>query len=132
MLFNVLFTVTEHHFHGRKPAVDVLCQMLCAIDAAVLSAGASEAEHERGEPPFQVALHMGVGQAEDGLEEREDLAVVFQELDDGLVESGHLLVLLIASRVVGCPAVEHVAAAVTAGVLRDAPLVGEAVDAYFK
>jgi len=112
--------------------MDMFSHVLGTVDAAMLTAGTSKAEQERGEAPFQKALHMSIGQTADGFKERENLAIILQEFYDGLVETGHLLVLLIASRIMGCPAVEHITAAIAALVHRDAFLVGEAVDAHYQ
>ena len=40
----------------------VFCQMLCGIDATVLSAGASEGEHQTRKASLNISLHMGIGQ----------------------------------------------------------------------
>ena len=121
--------MAEAHLHLWELAMDVLGQMLGGVDGAVLSASASEAEHERGEAAFQIALHMGIGQLTDMVEEAQYLAVVLQELDDGSVQARQVLVLLIAPGVVGAAAVEDIAAAIAALVLRNAMLVAEAEDA---
>ena len=110
-------------------AMEVLCQMLGAIDGTMLAAGAAEGEHEVGEAPLEVALDVGVGQSVDGVEEGENLAVMLQKLDDGGVESCELLVRFVAPRVVGASAVEDVASAVAAGVFGYAELVGEGENA---
>ena len=39
----------------------MLCQMLGAVDAAVLASGAAETEHEVGKAALQIALYMGIG-----------------------------------------------------------------------
>ena len=94
--------------------------MLGTIDGAVLSACATEGKHQVGEASLKIALYMGIGQAIDAVEEREYLAIVLEEADDGLVEAGELLVGLVATRVVGGAAVEYVAASVATFVLRNA------------
>ena len=108
--------------------VYVLSEVLCAIDAAVLSACAAEAEHERGEPSLNVAADVCVGKPIDTVEEGEYLAVVLKESDHRLVESRKFLVWLIASGVVGAAAVENVATTVSRRVLRYALAVREAED----
>ena len=107
--------------------VDMLRQVLRTIDAAVLSARASEAEHQGSEAPLHISLHMMVGQLIDRFEEVEDLAVVLQKSDHRLVQSRQFLVRLIASRVVRASAVEDIASAVARLVLGNAVLVGEAI-----
>ena len=71
---------------------------------------------------------MSISQAIDGIEERQDLTIVLEETDDGLVEPCQFLVGLIAPGIVGTATVEHVAASVAAFILRDALAIGETVD----
>ena len=84
-----------------KLAVQVLGQMLGAIDGAVLTTRATKAEHQGGETSLDVATNVGIGQFIDRVEEGENLAVVLQEADDWLVEPRQLLIGLIAARIVG-------------------------------
>ena len=51
--------------------VEVLGQMLGGIDRAMLSAGASEGEHQVGESALQITLYVGIGQPIDTVEEGE-------------------------------------------------------------
>ena len=110
--------------------VDMLRQVLCAIDAAVLASRAAKAEHEAGEASLNVTTDVGICQAIDALQEGEDFAVVFEETDDGFVEAGQLFVGFVASGIVGAAAVEDVASAVAARVLGNTLPVGEAEDAH--
>ncbi len=109
--------------------VEMLGEVLGAIDGAMLTACAAEGEHEVGEAALEVALNMMIGEAIDAVEEGEDLAVVLKEADDGSVQAGELLVGLVAAGVVRGTTVEDVTAAVAAGVLRKATLEGEGEDA---
>ena len=65
--------------------VQVFGQVLRAVNAAVLSSGASKTKHEMGETALQVALNVMVGQAVNAVEEGEYLTVVLQESYHGLV-----------------------------------------------
>ena len=61
----MLFTMKDMYLH-TKLAADMLGQVLGTVDAAVLAAGAAEAEHQTGESPLDIAGHMMVGQLIDG------------------------------------------------------------------
>ena len=80
--------------------VDMLGQVLGRVDGAVLTAGTAEGEHQRGEATLHITPHMGIGEFIDGVEEGEDLAVVLEESDDGLVEARELLIGLVTAGVV--------------------------------
>ena len=86
--------------------------MLGTIDTAVLSACASETDEEVGESAFEIPLDMEVHNLVDAVEECENLAVLFEEVDDWLVESGEVPVLFVSSGVVGATAVEHISTSV--------------------
>jgi len=51
----------QAHLNAKLP-VQMLGQMLGAVDTAVLAAGATEREHERSEAAFDVARHVEIGQ----------------------------------------------------------------------
>ena len=74
--------------------VYMLCQMLCRVDAAMLSASTSEREHKVGKSTVDIALYMSVGQLIYAFEEGKNLAVVLKESYYGFVESCELLVRL--------------------------------------
>ena len=77
--------------------VQMFCQMLGAIDRTMLTAGATEREHQVCEPTLQITLHMGICQTIDRVEERQDFPIIFQELDDGSIQARKLLIGLITS-----------------------------------
>ena len=108
---DALFAVADVNLNA-KLLIDVLGQMLRTIDAAVLTTSAAEREHEGREAALDVAAHVGIGQSIDAFEEGQYLAIVLQETDDRLVETGQLLVGLVTAGVVGGTAVEHVSAAI--------------------
>ena len=99
--------------------VDVLCQMLGGINGAMLTTRTTESEHQRGEAALDISAHMGIGQLIDRIEEGENLAIVLEESDHGLVETRQFLVGLITAGVVGRTAVKHIAATIAALVLGD-------------
>ena len=128
-LLYALFPMAHMHFDAEF-LVYMFRKVLCRIDAAMLSACASEAEHQVGESARDVALHVGIGKLVDAIEEGEYLAVVLKESYYRFVETRELLVRLIASGVVGGAAVEHIAATVARLVGRDSLAIGEAEHAH--
>lgn len=89
MDFNVVFLV------------QVGSEMFGTIDGAVLPTGTTEGDLEVRKIPFDESLHMMIDECIDGLEESEDLAILFQKIDDGLIQSGHLFVLIVFTGIVG-------------------------------
>ena len=112
-----------------KAFVDMLSQVLGGIDAAMLTTRTAKAEHEGGEATLDVTTHMVVSQFIDGIEEGQNLTIVLEESDNGLVESRQLLIRLVTSRVVRRTAVEHIATTIATLIVGDALGVGEAIDA---
>ena len=110
--------------------LQMLCQMLRTIDRAVLSAGAAEGDLEIGEIALYEACHMMINEGINGLQEGKDLAIRFEKIDDGLVETGHLLVLLVLTRIMGPTTIKDIPASVTGRIFGDAALKGEGVDRY--
>ena len=120
-----------HDLHlDAELLMDVLCQMLCTVDAAMLTASTAETKHQTREPPLDIARHMMVGKGIDMLEELHNLAVVLKEAYHWLVESRQLFIRFIASGVVRRTAVEDIAASIARGILRDSLFIGEAIHAH--
>ena len=119
------------HVHlDAEFAVYMLCQMLCRVDTAMLSAGTSEREHKVGKSTVDIALYMSVSQLIYTFEKGKNLTVVLKESYYGLVESCEFLVWLIASGIVSGTAVEYIASAIARSVLRNALTVREAEHAH--
>ena len=130
-LLNILLSMTQTHLYA-KLLMKMLSKVLGTIDAAMLSARTAEGEHQRREATLNVSGDMGIGQFIDAVKERQNLAVVLQKADDRLVESRHVFVFLITPGVVRRTAVEHIAATITALILGNAFLIGEAENADYK
>ena len=120
----MLFAVVDSHLDAVFP-MEMFGEVLCGIDATVLASSAAEREHQVGESALDESLHMEVGQTIDALQKIEQFAVLFQKVDDGLVESRQLLVLLVTTWVVGAAAVEHISASIARRVLGESSLEGE-------
>ena len=103
--------------------------MLSRIDAAMLTARASESEHQVGEAALEITLHMMICQPIDALQEGEYLPVFLKETDYRLVQTRQLLVCLVTAGVVSASAVEDISSAVAALVLRNPALEREGEDA---
>ena len=108
----------------------MLCQMFGTIDGTMLTAGTAEGDLEVGEVTFDEALDMMIHKGIDGIQESEDLTVLLEEVDDGLIESGKGLVLLVFARVVGRTAVEDVTASVAGIIYGKTLLKREGVNCY--
>ena len=128
-LTDILFPMKNMHLDAEL-LTDMLGQVLGAVDAAVLSARATEAEHQTGEASLDVAGHVMVGQLIDGFEEIKNLTTVFQESNHRFVKSREFLVGLIAAGVVGGTTVEDIASAIARRILGNSFLIGEAIDAH--
>ena len=110
-LLYALLTMADIHLYTEL-LVDVFGEMLGRINAAVLASCASEGEHQVGESAVDIALYVCVGKLVYAVEEGEYLSVVLKEADDGLVQSGELLVRLVTSGIVSGTTVEDVASAI--------------------
>lgn len=110
-LLYALLTMADIHLYTEL-LVDVFGEMLGRINAAVLASCASEGEHQVGESAVDIALYVCVGKLVYAVEEGEYLSVVLKEADDGLVQSGELLVRLVSTWIVGGTTVEDVASAI--------------------
>ena len=110
-LGDVLLTMCDTYLNSEF-TVDMLCKVLCGINAAVTPSGTSEREHEVGESAVDEALDMEVGKSVNTFKELENLSVLLKEVDYRLVKSCQRLVLVISSGVVGASAVEHIPASV--------------------
>ena len=128
-LRDALFAMAEAYLYA-KFLVNMLGQMLGTIHATMLTARTAETEHQVGKAALQVSLDMSVGQLIYTLEEGENLAIILEETDNRLVDTGKFLVRLVSTGVVRATAVEDIAAAIAAGILGDTLAEGETEDAY--
>ena len=112
--------------------VDMLCKVLGTIYGAVLTACASEREHKTGETSLDISCYVGIGKLVNGIEEGEDFSVILKETDYWLIQACEFLVRLITSRVVRASAIEHISAAVTAIIFRNAFVERETEHLYYQ
>lgn len=102
----------DNLYLNAKLLVEMLPQVLGTIDAAMLSAGAAETEHQMGKTALDITGRMLVGQSIDVVEKLQYLPVVFEKPDDRLIEAGEFFVGFVSSGIMGRPAVEDVSAAI--------------------
>ena len=95
-----------------KPFRKVAGKMLGAIDGAMLSAGAAEADLHVSEFPLHEALDMLVDHGVNIVEEFGDSPVVLKELDHLRIQSRELAVMLVLARVIDGPAIKHIASTI--------------------
>ena len=124
-----MFTVTHVHLYTIL-IMYVLGKMLCRIDAAVLSAGASKREHKVGKASVYVTLNVGIGKLVHAVKKCQYLAVILKESDNGLVKSRQFLVWFVTARVMGRTTIEHISSSITRLVGRDALSVRETKHTY--
>ena len=117
--------MTDAHL-DTKLLVDMLCQMLGGIHTAMLTTRTTEREHQRGKATLDIPSHMGIGEFIHRIEEGEDLTVVLQESDNGLIETRQFLIGFIAARIVCRTTIEHITATITTLVLGNSLAVREA------
>ena len=91
--------MTDAHL-DTELLVDMLCQMLGGIDTAMLTTRTTEGEHQRGEATLDIPSYMGIGEFIHRIEEGEDLTVVLQESDNGLIKTRQFLIGFIAAGIV--------------------------------
>jgi hypothetical protein len=119
--------MTEMDFHAEL-LVDVFGHMLGTIDGAMATTCASKGDLQMGETTLDVAGHMEIDETIDALEESENLTILLEEVDDGLIETCKGLVLVVATRIVSAAAVEDITTSVARLVDRNALLEGEGED----
>ena len=96
----------------------VLREMFGTIDRAMLTAGTTESDLQVGKIPFDEPFHMMIDERINRLQEGQYLTVVLQEINDRLIQSRHLLVLLVLAGIMSRAAVEDITAPVTGFIYR--------------
>jgi hypothetical protein len=104
---------------------EMLREVFSTIDGAMLTTSATKGHLQVGEVTFDKPRHVMVDKGIDGVQESQYLAVLFEEVDDGLVETGESLVLLVLTGVVRTTAVEDVTASVAGSIGRNTLFIRE-------
>ena len=125
VLFDVLFAVYEFDFDVEF-AVDVFGHVLGAVDRAMLTSCAAEADHEVGKSALFVACDRGVDKSIAVVKENANLSVILKKLNDLTVETCERFVAFVFAGVVDRAAVEYISATVARWVVGDAFFVGKA------
>ena len=110
--------------------LEMLRQMLGAIDGAMLATGATERDLQVREIAFDKALHMMIDKRINGVQESENLTVFLQKINNGLIEARKGLIFVVLTGVMGRTAIEDVTSSVAGFVGRDSTLKGERVNRY--
>ena len=82
----MLLAVAYSYFYA-KLFMNVLGQVLCAVNASVLSSRTSEAEHKAGESALDIPLDVGVGKLVDTVQEEQNLAIAGNNLLHNTLQS---------------------------------------------
>ena len=106
-------------YFDTKLVMDVFCQMLGGINAAMLTTSTSETEHQRCESSLDIPAYVVVGKFIDAVEEGEYLSVILQKSDNRLVETCEFLVWFITARIVSASAVEDISSTIARFVFGD-------------
>ena len=114
----MLFAVADANLDAEL-IVEVFGQVLGAIDTAMLAACAAEREHQGSKASLDVTAYVGIGQFIDGVEEGENLTIVFQKADDWLIKACQLLIRLVSAGVMGTAAIKDIAATIATLVFRN-------------
>ena len=110
-----------------KLLFEMLREVLGAIDGAVLATGATESDLQIGKIALNEALRVMIHEGIDGLQERQYLAVLLEEVNHRLIETREGLVLLVLTGVVRTAAVEDVSASVATLIRRQTFLERERI-----
>ena len=76
-------------------------QMLGAIDGTMLPSGTTEGYLQMSKIALYKSLHMMVNELIHGVQEGQYLAVLLEKVNDRLIQTRQLLVLVILTRVMG-------------------------------
>ena len=125
---DVLFSMAEVNLHTEL-LVNVFCYVLGTIDGTVATTCAAKGDLHIGETTLLETGDVEIDEVIDTIEEGENFAIRFEEVDDGLVESSEWLVFVVASRIVGTSTVEYVTTTITCLVFGDSLFEGEREDA---
>ena len=102
--------------------------VLGGIDGTMLASCTSEAYHEVTESSFHVPLHGSVYQSVGMFQERENLTIIFQEFDDGGIQTCERFVAFVLAWIVHGSTIEYISATVSGWVVWNPFLVGETHD----
>ena len=106
-----------HPYLYSELLVYMLCKVLCAVYAAVLSSSAPKREHQRRESSLHIPADVRIGKLVHTVKECQYLTIVLKETYHRLVKSREFLIWLISPWVVGTAAVKDISSAITALIL---------------
>ena len=127
----MLFTMTNMHFY-TKLLVNMFGKMLGGIYTAMLPAGASETEHQRGKATLHVAVYMMVGKCIDMFQELQYLTIILQKSDNRLIQTRQLFIRLVSARVMGTSTVEDITSAIARRIFRNSLAIRKTKHSYYQ
>ena len=120
----MLFPVFQFH-PDTVFLMQMFGHMLCRIDRTMLSACASEADHQMRKATFQITFYRSIHQCLHMLQESRNFTVLFQKTDNRFIPSRQCLVCIIAAGIMDSPSIEYKTAAVIRLVLRNSFAIRE-------
>ena len=109
---DALLAVTKMN-GNMKLLTEMFGHVLSTIDGTVLTACTSEGYLQVSETSVYPALNMKINDGINVRKELKDFAIMFQKVNNRLVESCQELVLLVTSWIVAAATVKHVATTIT-------------------
>ena len=92
---------------------ETACEVFGTIDRTMLATGTTESNLEVRETTFKKTLHMVVYKRVNRVEEGENLSVLFEEVDNGFVQSCDRFELIVLAGIMRGTAVKDIAASVS-------------------
>ena len=103
-------------------------KMFSAVDRAVLTARAAEADHQAAEASSVIGLYMRIHDTIDMVKEPEYFPVILKKFYNRKISACQFLIWLVTSGVMDAAAVKDISASVTGRIMRDAFMKREAAD----
>lgn len=104
--------MVEDDFYFGVFLLQVASERLGAIDAPMLASGTAEVDGKMRKVAFEKTLDMMIDESIDRLEKGQDLAIVLQIVDDGLIAAGERFIFVVLAGIMRRSAVEDISAAI--------------------
>ena len=114
---NTLFTMNNPDFYS-KLLIEMLCKVLCGIDAPMLASCTSKGKHQIRKPSLQITGHMRVGQPIHTVKKGQYFTIIFQKSDNGFIQSCKILVWLVPSRIMGTATIKDISPSISRFIFR--------------
>jgi hypothetical protein len=97
-------------------------QVFRTIDRAVLTSGASEADHQIGKATPAVGLHMGIDYAIYMFKKPEHFSVILKKLNHRLITSSQLLIWFVTTWIMDRTTIKNISTSISGQIHRQAPM----------